>query len=142
MGDKVKGLISGYIDEMEGRSGRKAPKPVTFSMRLSEREHAKLVWLAKNLDVPKTPLAEQLLKAAVDEAIEQYAGWAASEDPQGFLEESLGSIEKMERGSGVRDEPGPPPHERPGHRPHGRRGEGPPSPPHEGPPQPPHHGRP
>lgn len=87
MGDRVRDLVSGYIEEVESRSGRKAPKPVTFSMRLSEREHAKLVWLAKNLDIPKTPLAEDLLKAAVDEAIEQYAGWASSDDPEGLVEE-------------------------------------------------------
>ncbi|HET7477885.1 MAG TPA: hypothetical protein VFJ72_00075 [Rubrobacteraceae bacterium] len=87
MGDKVKGLMMQYIEEMEGRSGRRPTKPVTFSMRLSERDHAKLVWLAKNLDIAKTPLAEELLKAAVDEAIEQYAGWASSDRPEDFVEE-------------------------------------------------------
>lgn len=93
MGDKVRALVSGYIEELEGKATRKAPKPVTFSMRLSERDHAKLLWLANSLDVPKTPLAEDLLKAAVDEAIEQYAGWASSEDPEGFLNEALKRIE-------------------------------------------------
>lgn len=93
----MRGLVSGYIEELEGRAGKRASKPVTFSMRLSERDHAKLLWLAQNLDVPKTPLAEELLKAAVDEAIEQYAGWASSDDPEGFLEEARGSIEDLER---------------------------------------------
>ncbi len=124
MGDKVRALVSGYIEELEGKATRKAPKPVTFSMRLSERDHAKLLWLANSLDVPKTPLAEDLLKAAVDEAIEQYAGWASSEDPEGFLNEALKRIENLERGSSAHDapEPPPPPHHeppppRPGHRP-------------------------
>jgi hypothetical protein len=94
MGDKVKGLMAGYIEELEGRGARRAAKPVTFSMRLSERDHAMLVWLARNLDVPKTPLAEQLLKAAVEEAIEEYAAWAAPEDdPEKFLEQARSETE-------------------------------------------------
>lgn len=100
MGNKVKGLVSGYIEEMESKAGRKATKPVTFSMRLSEGEHAKLVWLAKNLDVPKTPLAEELLKAAVDEAIEQYAGWASYNDPEGLVEEMDRTVPQVSRGRG------------------------------------------
>lgn len=115
MGDKVQDLMAGYIEKLEGRGGRKASKPVTFSMRLSERDHAMLVWLAQNLGVPKTPLAEELLRAAVAEAIEQYAGWASSEDPEGFLEEALGSIESMERGSEGREHPGPAHHHEPPH---------------------------
>lgn len=109
MGDRVKGLVSGYIEELEGRASRKAPKPVTFSMRLSERHHARLVWLAGKLGVPKTPLAEELLKAAVDEALGQYAEWALPEDPEKFLEEARGEIEaRRESGGPGRRGPGRP----------------------------------
>lgn len=108
MGDKVKGLVSGYIEELEGKAGKKDSKPVTFSMRLSEWDHDRLVWLAEGLGVNKTPLAEKLLRAALDEAIGQYAEWAAPEDPEGFLEASLAGIERSGKGPGSRREPGPP----------------------------------
>lgn len=107
MGDRVKGLVSGYIEELEGRASRRARKPVTFSMRLSEGHHARLVWLAEKLDMPKTPLAEELLKAAVDEAIGQYAEWAAPEDPEGFLEGVREEIEAHATRPGGPGERGP-----------------------------------
>ncbi len=113
MGDRVKELVSGYIGEVEG--GRRASKPVTFSMRLSERDHARLARLAEGLGVPKTPLAEGLLKAAVEEAIGQYAGWASPEDPEAFVKEAFGGAERL---------PGP------GHHPPKKPGHGPPPPRH------------
>ena len=96
MGDRVNRMVSRYIGELEGKAEKRTSKPVTFSMRLSAREHAKLVWLANNLDVPKTPFAEELLKAALDEAIERYAGWASPDDPEGFIAEALEGIEDRE----------------------------------------------
>lgn len=85
MGESVKRVVAGYIEELEGKPGR-GGKPVTFSIRLSEREHRRLVWLAENLGAQKTPLAEKLLKAALDEAIEEYAGWASVGDPESLME--------------------------------------------------------
>ncbi len=96
MGDRVNRMVSRYIGELEGKAEKRASKPVTFSMRLSAREYAKLVWLANNLDVPKTPFAEELLKAALEEAIERYAGWASPDDPEGFIAEALEGIEDRE----------------------------------------------
>ena len=122
MGDGVKRLMDGYLEELEGRPAR-GGKPVTFSIRLSEREHARLIWLARSLGTQKTPLAEKLLKAALDEAIGQYAEWAAPEDPEGFLEEALANVEDPQRGSSAHDAPGPPGHEPPPHH-HGPRGLG------------------
>jgi hypothetical protein len=114
MGDKVKDLVSGYIEELAARAKAKdGPKMVTFSIRMSEREHARLIWLAKNLDTQKTPLAEKLLSAAVDEAIEQYAGWA-SEDPEEFLEEALAEIQDLEWDPKPHHGPKPPHHKLPG----------------------------
>ncbi len=101
MGDKVCRFVSGHIDRVSNK-GRKAggePKMVTFSLRLGERQHARLMWLAERLETPKTPLAEGLLNAAVEEAIEQYAGWASAEDPEGFLEEAFADVERSGRGS-------------------------------------------
>ena len=126
--DRVKNLVSSYIEEMVSKARSRAPKSVTFSIRLSEWEHAKLLWLAENLDTQKTPLAEKLLKAAVDEAVDQYARWASPDDPEKFLEEAFASIEDLERGSSVHDEPGPP-----GHRPPSPPGHGPPPPDHKHP---------
>jgi hypothetical protein len=128
--DRVKNLVSSYIEEMVSKARSRAPKSVTFSIRLSEWEHAKLLWLAENLGTQKTPLAEKLLKAAVDEAVDQYARWASPEDPDKFLEEVFAGIEALKRGSRGHDEPGPPP---PPHH------HGPPPPP---PPPPPGHKHP
>src|ERR671911_252426 len=49
VGDKVSRMVSRYIGELEGKVEKTASKPVTFSMQMSDREHAKLVWLANNL---------------------------------------------------------------------------------------------
>ena len=88
MGDRVGDLVGEYVEALASR-GRSAggPKPVTFSLRLGEADHAKLVRLAEGLGAQKTPLAERLLKAALDEAIERYARWAAPDDPEGLVEE-------------------------------------------------------
>lgn len=133
MEDKVKNLVSSYIEEMAGKARSRAPKSVTFSIRLSEWEHAKLLWLAENLDTQKTPLAEKLLKAAVDEAVDQCARWASPEDPEKFLEEAFAGIEDLEKGSSAHEEPRPSGHEPP---------PPPPPPHHHGPPPPPGHKHP
>lgn len=88
MGDRVGDLVGEYVEALARRSGPGGgPKPVTFSLRLGEGDHAKLVRLAEGLGVQKTPLAERLLKAALDEAIERYARWAAPDDPESLVEE-------------------------------------------------------
>jgi hypothetical protein len=114
MGDRVNRLVSGHIDRVSSK-GREPgrPKMVTFSLRLDEREHARLVWLAERLQTAKTPLAEGLLNAAVEEAIEQYAGWASPDDPEGFIEEVMAEVERLERRPGV-GAPGRPT-KKPGH---------------------------
>lgn len=88
MRNRVGDLVGEYVEALASR-GKPAsgPKPVTFSLRLSEVDHARLVRLAEGLGTQKTPLAERLLKAALDEAIERYAQWAAPEDPERLLEE-------------------------------------------------------
>jgi hypothetical protein len=113
--DKVKNLVSGYIEEMANKGRSKAPKSVTFSIRLSEWEHAKLLWLAENLGTQKTPLAEKLLKAAVDEAMGQYAKWASPDHPEKYLEEAFAVIEELGRVSRTHEEPDPPSHRPPPH---------------------------
>jgi hypothetical protein len=91
VGDKVGRLVGGHIERVseKGAKAGGVPKTVAFSLRLGRREHARLIWLAERLEMPKTPLAEGLLNAAVEEAIEQYAAWAAPEDPEGYLREVL-----------------------------------------------------
>lgn len=93
MGDSVDDLVNGYIEGV----AKKPEEKVTFSIELSKREHAKLLWLAKNFNTQKTPLAERLLNAAMDEAIERYARWASPDDPAKFLEELPAYIEGVER---------------------------------------------
>ncbi len=113
MGNRVEDLVGEYVEALAGR-GRPAggKKPVTFSLRLGEADHAKLVRLAEGLGAQKTPLAERLLKAALDEAIERYARWAAPDDPEGLVEEmgrvaSAGGDPHGGRGPGAKpDGPG------------------------------------
>ena len=120
MGDRLKGLVSGYLEKLENRGGKKHSKPVPFSMRLGERDHARLVWLAGRLDVPKTRLAEEMVRAAVEEAVEQYAAWAAPEDPEKFLEEALAEAEALPEEHGARLKPGPGPQGRKSHEKHSK----------------------
>ena len=88
MSNRVGDLVGEYVEALASRGGPAgSPKPVTFSLRLSEADHARLVRLAEGLGTQKTPLAERLLKAALDEAIERYARWAAPDDPASLIEE-------------------------------------------------------
>lgn len=104
MGDNVNSLMSEYLKELAAKPGTDRPgKPITFSIRLSEQEHAKLLWLAQSLDTPKTPLAERLLKAAVEEATAQYAQWADPDDPEGFLDQTRAEIDNLRGDSGTRE---------------------------------------
>ena len=100
MGDRVGDLVGEYVEALASR-GRPTggPKPVTFSLRLGEADHAKLVRLAEGLGAQKTPLAERLLKAALEEAIERYARWAAPDDPEGLVEE-MGRLAPAPPGNG------------------------------------------
>ena len=135
MGDNIENLVSTYIQQMTEKTRSKAPKSVTFSIRLNEWEHSKLLWLADKLGTQKTPLAEQLLKAALDEAIDQYASWASPDDPEKFLEvleDAFTSSEDTEKEPRAHEGPPPPP-------PHHHHHHPPSPPPHHGPPPPHHH---
>lgn len=93
MANKVGNLVGEYVEALASRARPAGgPKPVTFSLRLGEVDHIRLVRLAEGLGTQKTPLAERLLKAALDEAIERYAQWAAPEDPASLIEE-MGSAD-------------------------------------------------
>jgi hypothetical protein len=104
VGDRVGKMVSRYIGDLEDKAEKRASKPVTFSMRLSAKEHARLVWLAENLHVSKTPFAEELLKAALEEA--------SPEDPEAFLDGALEGIEDRLPEKKARGKRPP----RPGHR--------------------------
>jgi hypothetical protein len=108
VGNNINNLVSEYIEELATKSGPDQPgKPITFSIRLSEQEHAKLLWLAKSLDTPKTPLAEKLLKAAVEEATVQYARLAEPDDPEGFLKQIRVEFDNLRSDSGTREQTRP-----------------------------------
>lgn len=99
MRNRVEDLVGEYLEALASRGGPGGgPKPVTFSIRLSETDHARLMRLAEELGTPKTPLAERLLKAALDEAIERYAQWAAPDDPASLVEE-MGRVVGAPRGA-------------------------------------------
>jgi predicted transcriptional regulator len=103
MRNRVEHLVSEYVEALASSGGSAGePKPVTFSIRLSEADHARLVRLAKSLSTQKTPLAERLLKAALDEAIERYALWAAPDDPAGLVED-MGRVAPTPRGPGPKN---------------------------------------
>lgn len=44
-------------------------KPVTFSLTLTEHQHAKLKFLAGRFDAPESDVARRLLDAAMDESL-------------------------------------------------------------------------
>lgn len=116
MGDRVGDLVGEYVEALASRSRPAGgPKPVTFSLRLGEADHAKLVRLAEGLGAQKTPLAERLLKAALDEAIERYAQWVAPDDPEGLVEE-MGRPASASPGNGRGSKPGAKPDGPPGGR--------------------------
>ena len=59
-------LVQAYVAAGAGR--QEPQRTVTFSVRLTEYQHEKLMYLAEKLGAPKTRLAQQLLNASMDEA--------------------------------------------------------------------------
>lgn len=111
MGNRIEDLVGEYVEALASRGGPAGgPKPVTFSLRLSKADHARLVGLAEGLGTQKTPLAERLLKAALDEAIERYSRWAAPDDPAGLAGEMGSGVHSAApRGGPKHHGPGPSP---------------------------------
>ena len=64
---EVSKVVQAYVAAGLGR--QEPQRTVTFSVRLTEYQHEKLMYLAEKLGAPKTRLAQQLLNAAMDEAI-------------------------------------------------------------------------
>ncbi len=64
---EVSKLVQAYV---EAGSGSQEPqRTLTFSVRLTEYQHAKLVYIAGKFGAAKTRVAQQLLNAAMEEAL-------------------------------------------------------------------------
>ncbi len=72
----------------EAASGRQEPqRTLTFSVRLTEYQHAKLVYIAGKFGAAKTRVAQQLLNAAMEEALRSMV---ANDLVQAHGDEDLG----------------------------------------------------
>ncbi len=67
MDEVVSKVARGYLNQRGMRE--EVERTVTFSIRLTEGQHAKLKFLSKRFGAPKTPVAQKLLNAAMEEAL-------------------------------------------------------------------------
>lgn len=67
MTQEVFKVARGYLDKRD--KNEEPERTVTFSIRLTEGQHAKLKFLAERFEAPKSPVAQRLLNAAMDEAL-------------------------------------------------------------------------
>ncbi len=68
---QIADLTTDYLE----RDGRREAleRTVTFSIRLTESQNAKLKFVADRLGVAKSPMAQQILDAALEETLTQLA---------------------------------------------------------------------
>lgn len=81
---EVSKLARSYLGHKRGREHPE--RTVTFSIRLTEGQHAKLKLLSQRFDVAKSPLAQELLNSAMNDALRILgASDAISEKQEGSL---------------------------------------------------------
>jgi len=78
MAMEVSKVARGYLNRR--RAQEEAQRTVTFSIRLTEGQHAKLKFLAARFDAPKTAVAQKLLNAAMEEALRTLGSHDAISD--------------------------------------------------------------
>src|SRR5215213_5591111 len=91
MAMEVSKVARGYLNRRWEQED--AQRTVTFSIRLTEGQHAKLKFLASRFDAPKTAVAQKLLNAAMEEAIRTLGAHDAISDE----EEKQLSLEEQNR---------------------------------------------
>lgn len=64
---EVSKVVQAYVEAAHAR--QEPQRTLTFSVRLTEYQHAKLVYIAQKFGAAKTRLAQQLLNAAMEEAL-------------------------------------------------------------------------
>lgn len=64
---EVSRVVQAYVEAAQAR--QEPQRTLTFSVRLTEYQHAKLVYIAQKFGAAKTRLAQQLLNAAMEEAL-------------------------------------------------------------------------
>ncbi len=69
---EVSKVARSYLNT-RGRPRDEGDRTVTFSVRLTQMQNAKLLWLAEQFETAKTPLAQKLLDAAMHEALATMA---------------------------------------------------------------------
>lgn len=85
--DSPAGVIAYHraIEQVKDQEGAK----VSFTLRLSDEDQARLIWLAQQLDVGKTTLARELLHSAIIEAMDSMN---LVEDSKGEVLEDISDI--------------------------------------------------
>jgi hypothetical protein len=80
MAMEVSRVARGYLNRRWTQE--EAQRTVTFSIRLTEGQHAKLKFLAARFDAPKTAVAQKLLNAAMEEALRTLGAHDAISDEE------------------------------------------------------------
>jgi hypothetical protein len=82
MAMEVSRVARGYLNQRVRREGPE--RTVTFSIRLTEGQNAKLKFLAERFGESKSPLAQKLLDAAMEEALRILGAFDAVDGKAGM----------------------------------------------------------
>jgi hypothetical protein len=87
---EVSRVARGYLNQRVRREGLE--RTVTFSIRLTEGQNAKLRFLAERFGESKSPLAQRLLDAAMEEALRTLGAYDAVDDEAGLTPDAANRV--------------------------------------------------
>jgi hypothetical protein len=90
MAMEVSRVARSYLNQRVRREGPE--RTVTFSIRLSEGQDAKLRFLAERFGESKSPLAQRLLDAAMEEALRVLGSYDAEDEKAGMTPEEANRV--------------------------------------------------
>jgi len=90
MAMEVSRVARGYLNQRVRREGPE--RTVTFSIRLTEGQDAKLRFLAERFGESKSPLAQRLLDAAMEEALRVVGSYDAVDEKAGMKPEEANRV--------------------------------------------------
>ncbi len=90
MGLEVSRVARGYLNRRVRRDGPE--RTVTFSVRLTEGQNAKLMFLAERFGESKSPLAQRLLDAAMEEALRILGSFDAVDEKAGMTPDEANRV--------------------------------------------------
>jgi hypothetical protein len=87
---EVSRVARGYLNQRVRREGLE--RTVTFSIRLTEGQNAKLRFLAERFGESKSPLAQRLLDAAMEEALRTLGAYDAVDEEAGLTPDEANRV--------------------------------------------------